>query len=186
MSSANAGNVLSAARRAGGDMAFGSPSAESHCHIDPHSAQLDVKMKCTLKQDGEETNVLHAGEPAQLEVGVGLKGPLLHHLCGKICVRAHIECIGAGPETSFGTPYQEIGDACCDPDDFDDEGWCWFNFVVDIPEETFEEWDPDDPNCGQVCCFAVTATTLDRCGNPGHIACWCNGPCVMIHTAPEA
>lgn len=170
----------------GEERGFVSPHAHSRCHIDPYLAKLHVRMKCTLTQYGEETAVLHAGDPAQLKVEVGLKGPLLHHLCGEICVRAHVECIGPGPERSFGTKEdnQEIGDKCCDPKSFDEKGWCWWTFYIDIPADTFVDYDPD--KCGQVCCFAVTATTLDRCGNPGHIACWCNGPCVMIHTAPEA
>ena len=170
------------------DVTFGKPHAHSRCHVDPFVTELEVKMVCTLIQDGKETGVLHSNEDANLKVKVCLKGPLLHHLCGEICVRAHVECIGGGLETSFPSepPTHKIegddGRKCCDPGSLDDEGFCCYEFDVPIPAGTFKATDPD---CGEVCCFAVTATTLDRCGNPGHIACWCKGPCVLIHTAPE-
>lgn len=173
-------------------VAFGKPHAHNECHIDPFVAELEVKMDCVLTQNGKETGVIHVGEAAVMKVRVGLRGPLLHHLCGEICVRTHVECIGPGPEKTFTTDTQPIegenGRKCCEHrnnnnGNHDDDGWCYYDFKVEIPADTFESHDPE--HCGEVCCFATTATTIDRCGNPGHIACWCNGPCAFIHKAPE-
>lgn len=179
---------------ASAEVTFGSPHCERECHIDPYIAELHTKIRCTLTQgtdaDGKPkpTGVIHLG-PGQPDpvviVKVGLRGPLLHHLCGDLCARVHVECIGTGPEKDFTVgPLPIAGDdgkKCCDHDDGD--GWCYYKFEVTVPTSIFEEYGDD---CGEVCCFATTVTSRDRCGNPGHIACWCNGPCVMIHTAPSS
>lgn len=171
-------------------IAFATPYARNKCHIDPFVTTLHAKIEATLTQgvdedgDPKPTGVIHLGtdhpDPVML-VTVGLKGGLLHHLCGYLCVRVHLECIGAGPEIDFPAQTKEFsGDDCCDvgPDD-----WCYYEFEVPIPRDPFTDYGED---CGEACCFAVTATSKDLCERPGHIACWCNGPCVLIHTAPEA
>lgn len=171
------------------EVAFGRPHARQECHVDPYVTQLYVSIDCTLTQNGKETGIIHLGpgyDDPIMKVKVGLRGPLLHHLCGKLCVRVHLECIGTGPEKDyFSDPkFQPIegddGKYCCDTDDDD---WCYYNFDVTISKRDFENYEGE---CGEFCCFAVTATSYDRCGNPGHIGCWCKGPCVMIHQAPQA
>lgn len=185
---------------------LGKPHVDHKCHVDPYLTDLYVSIECTLTQgfktdeDGEvirdddgnpirkPAGIIHLGhdhDPVMM-VRVGLRGPLLHHLCGKLCVRVHLECIGEGPEEDYSTdlPIEgEDGRKCCGitPDE-----WCYYDFEVTIPQDDFEATEDYEPGCGEFCCFAVTATTLDRCGNPGHIGCWCKGPCVMIHEAPEA
>lgn len=170
----------------GEDVALGKPHAHRECHIDPYFAQLDVRIECKLTQDGKETGTIHLGpdhDDPIMKVQVGLRGPLLHHLCGDLCVRVHLECIGTGPEKDYSTDKQPIegedDHKCCDK--ADDE-WCYYDFDVTIPKKDFEDYGAD---CGEFCCFATTVTSYDRCGNPGHIGCWCKGPCVMIHQAPE-
>lgn len=187
---------------------IGDPECTNECEIHPYAAELYMKMDCTLTQGFDENNdpiptgIIHLDQDdeAVMRIEVGLKGPLLHHLCGELCVRVHLECIGAGPEQDWPRPRDpdyrpspgdvtsrkiqgEDDEKCCGPDGVDADGWCIYEFQVTIPNETFEEYGRD---CGEVCCFAVTATSRDRCGNPGHLACWCNGPCVMIHLPPEA
>lgn len=184
---------------------LGSPYARNECHIDPYVARLTARIESELTQGFEEdengnrkrkpVGVIHLGghypDPVML-IRAGLKGPLLHHLCGEICVRVHVECIGAGPEIDITAPLQPIegprGEKCCDKED---DEWCYYDFEVTIPRGHFkpkkatEETEAYDPGCGEVCCFVTTLTTKDRCGHPGHIGCWSRGPCVMIHQEPE-
>lgn len=168
------------------EVAFGKPHAHQECHVDPYISQLYVSIDNTLTQNGKETGIIHTGphyDDPIMKVRVGLRGTLLHHLCGSLCVRVHLECFGKGPEEDYTAPLQPIegddGKKCCDK--ADDE-WCYYDFVVTIPKSIFEVYGKD---CGEFCCFAVTATSRDRCGHPGHIGCWAKGPCVMIHQEPE-
>lgn len=178
------------------EVSFGSPHAHGPtCHIDPHVADLYSKIHCTLTQGVDEegdpipVSTLHLGDQYDdpyIRVEVGLKGPLLHHLCGYLCARVHLECVGSGPEEDFISELKRIdGGAeadykkCCDKDD---DEWCYYKFDVRIDRSVFDDYDEE---CGEFCCFATTVTSKDRCKRPGHIACWCKGPCVMIHTAPH-
>jgi hypothetical protein len=172
------------------EVAIGRPHAHHECHVDPYATQLDVRIDCTLTQNGKETGIIHLGDGYNdpiMKVQVGLRGPLLHHLCGWLCVRVHLECIGTGPEEDyFPDPKMKPieGDdtnKCCEL--FEPDDWCYYDFEVTIPKRDFEAFKGD---CGEFCCFAVTATSYDRCERPGHIGCFCRGPCVMIHQAPQA
>ena len=164
------------------EVALGTPHAHQACHVDPYVTTLDVSIDCTLTQNGVETGTIHLGpdyDDPILKVKVGLKGHLLHHLCGLLCVRVHLECMGTGPEWDSTPMKQPIegddGKKCCDTTVND---WCYYEFEVTVPKSVFAAYGAE---CGEFCCFAVTATSIDRCGNPGHIGCWCKGPCVMIH-----
>jgi len=99
-----------------------------------------------------------------------LEGPLVHHLCGEFCVCLHLECFGPGPEYTLPDPCPRIPmDPCGDGQ---------YSYRINIPAGTI-----DPKVCGNVCCLAVTLTSFDPCGNPGHIAAYCRDLCVMFYAA---
>jgi hypothetical protein len=84
-------------------------------------------------------------------------------------VSLHIECFGPGAEVTLPpqiVPMDPCGDGC-------------YEVRIQVPAGTI-----GGAECGQLCCLVVTLTSLDPCGNPGHIAAYCRGPCVMFHEAP--
>ena len=155
------------------DFKVGTHTAHNKCHVHEY-ADLTASMKCTLWQDDEERGFLDVSKPAKLKVKFCLEGNLRYHLCGTICACLHVECFGKGPEKTLDCIEKEITDGVACKDE------C-LEFEFDIPAYYFK---PGEEGCGQVCCFVVTATSKDRCGNPGHIGCWCK-LCVMLHDAPD-
>lgn len=154
--------------------AIGSPNAHSLCHIHPHESDLTVEMNCTLYQGGEPVGFIDYNKDAIYEVVVQLNGGLRDHLCGYWCLCAHIECIG--PDDPKPLPC--ITDVEIDPCDKDGK----YTFSVPIPARTLS---PGPGDCGQVCCFAATLSSKTKCGDQGHIFCFCKGPCVMVHKIPH-
>ena len=94
----------------------------------------------------------------------------VHHLCGRLCFALHIECIGSGPEKTLVKEWRDM--VSCG----DDAGK--YEVELRVPAGILP---PEE--CGQVCCLVVTVTSLDRCGDPGHIAAYCKGPCIMFTAA---
>ena len=165
-------NDVAVAVEDAGEVAIGSPFKKCGCQVIPYDS-LYVTMKCTLWQNGEPCGYLDVDKPAEYRVRVCLKGNLRYHLCGKLCVCVHIECLGPGPEITL--PCVKLDLDPCDPDG------C-YDFVVPIPAGTLQ---PGQEGCGQVCCFTTTLTSFTMCDQPGHIACWCKGHCVMIYRSPH-
>lgn len=155
-------------------VAVGQPTAHNECHWHPFEDDLIVHMESRLLQYGEETGFIHCDEPATFIVEVALSGRLVDHLCFDLCVRVHAECYG--PQDPVPLPSKSLPHEPCNDEDNR------YIFEWDIPAGYF--CPPDDDDCGQVCCFAVTATAYTKCGDPGHIGCMNRGPCVMIHRRP--
>lgn len=156
------------------EITFGQ-KAHSLCHIDPFFCKLDAEMECELVQQDVPPGFLHDDQDATFKVKVCLYGPLLHHLCGKLCVCVHVECLGSGPEKRVGECCWIDLDPCKKPACYECE--------IKVPAGTLTA---GEDGCGQVCCFVATLSSYDLCGDPGHINCWCKGPCVMVHKRPKA
>lgn len=158
------------------DISVGTGTAHSECHEHKFTDDLAVYVDCTLKQNDEVVSgFLHCDEDAELVVEVELTGHLADHLCGFLCVAAHIECYGpADPEPLPRPEQQEFN---CNNKEL--------TFTIPIPAGHIPCGGDEDEDCGQVCCFAVSVTSRTKCDKPGHIGCYCKGPCVMVHREPH-
>jgi len=156
------------------DVSIGHHTCKGKCDIHDYGG-LTGKMRCRLYQEGEPRGYINADLDAEMRVKFCLDGHLRQHLCGKLCVSVHIECLGPGPEITLPKAIQDMdpcGDGC-------------YKFKIPIPAGTLT---PDEnEECGQVCCFVVTLTSLTPCEphRTGHIHCFCKGPCVMVHSNPN-
>lgn len=154
-------------------MSNGLASAHEVCHVHTFEDDIQVEIDCELFQAGEAAGFLLCDQDAQFIVDVTVSGRLAEHLCFEECVAVHIECFG--PEDPNPLPVQRQQYDC------NNVGQA-IRFVFDIPAGHL--CDPGEAECGLVCCFAATLTTFTNCGNPGHISCFCKGPCVGIHRTP--
>jgi hypothetical protein len=152
------------------DVAINELHVHSNCQVHPY-ATITVDMDCTLlTQAGEEIDFYNADLAATYRAVVTIKGALQRHLCGELCLCVHIECIGPAdpdPLDCVRLPLEPCGKGV-------------YTFEVNIPANTLSAGE-----CGQVCCFAAVLTSFTECGDPGHINCFCKGPCVMVHVDPE-
>ena len=158
------------------DVPVGQHTSENVCDIHSYG-DLKGKMETTLYQEGEPRGYLNAAKKAVMKVKFCLEGHLRYHLCGWLCVSVHVECLGPGQEIKLDKVLKEMdpcGDGC-------------YEFEIEIPPNSLTP-NPDEV-CGQVCCFAVTLSSLTpECNGkkrPGHIYCYSVGPCVMIHPEPN-
>lgn len=159
------------------EIEIGNPAVSKECHVHPYDSTIVVTLTGTLKQEGEPVGYYDADKAGVYEGKICLEGNLRYHLCGRLCVSLHVECLGPGTEDTLDPVWIELepcGDGC-------------YPFDIEIPEGYFT---PGEDGCGQVCCFVLTVTSFaPYCegvpNRPGHINCWAKGPCVMIHRAPQ-
>lgn len=150
---------------------IGKPSQECEFEISPYVCSVTGEIKATVYEVGgtDPTGIIQADQDWYVLVEFRLTGPIVHHLCGKFCVCLHIECFGPGPEETLPCVYADMEP--CKPEDE------WYEVKINVPAGTIP-----GAECGQVCCLAVTLTSFDPCDNPGHIAAYCRGPCIMFYT----
>ena len=150
----------------------GEPFKECEIEIAPYVCKLTGKIAATVYESGGQspTGIIRVNQPWYVKVNWELEGPLLHHLCGKFCIALHIECMGSGPEETLATVYVPM-DPCGDGK---------YESYINVAAGVI-----DEAACGQVCCLYITLTSLDECGDPGHIAAYCEGPCIMFAPAPD-
>ena len=151
----------------------GEPFSECKVEITPYVSQLAGLLRAEVWEVGGDhpTGIIRDDQQWYVKVKFDLEGPLLHHLCGKLCFALHIECMGDGPELTLVKEWVEL-DPC---------GNGTYEVELRVPAGVI-----DAPDCGQVCCLVVTVTSQDPCGNPGHIAAYCEGPCIMFAKATHA
>lgn len=151
----------------------GEPFSECEVEITPYVCQLTGKLSAEVWEVGGDhpTGIIRIDQDWYVKVNFELEGLLLHHLCGRLCFALHIECMGAGPELTLLTKYVEL-DPCGDG-----------KYQVELPVDAGVI---DAAECGQVCCLVVTVTSFDPCDNPGHIAAYCEGPCIMFAAATHS
>lgn len=152
---------------------IGGHSGKCEFEVVPYVSELTGGIEATLFEVGgaPPTGVIRTDQEWGVKVDWYLKGHLLHHLCGKFCICLYIECIGAGVEKLLECKYV----------DFDPCGNGQYSTTIKVNPGII----PAGEGCGQVCCLAVTLTSIDPCGKPGHIAAYCKGPCVMFALPPH-
>ncbi len=155
-------------------VATGVSSAHSACHVHRYEDDIVVNMKCRLEQEGEEVGFLLCDKPATFYVDVVVDGRLADHLCFYECVAVHIECYGPQDPNPLKVQKKEYN--CTKKGEV-------ITFKFDIPANTLCD-EPGEADCGLVCCFAATMTSITKCDLPGHISCVCKGPCVGVHKSP--
>ena len=147
------------------------PNFECEFEIEPYSSKLTGAMRATIFEEGEDGPQEHIRIDRDVYVAVEwfLHGHLTRHLCGSYCIGVHFESIGKGKEYSFG-PYEVEMEPCGDGH---------YREVVRIPAGTIKAGD-----CGKVYLTAITLTSKDACGEPGHIRAFCKEGCVMFVEPP--
>jgi hypothetical protein len=112
-------------------------------------------------------NVVSARETYYVQVQWNLTGELKHHICGTWQVKIDLESIGTAKE--YTSECLKIPMDPCKEDDY-------------IARFRLSPKDVEPDPCGTVYLVAVTLTSLDPCGNTGHIWGYCKGPSVMFVT----
>ncbi|MGI9503998.1 MAG: hypothetical protein ACR2RE_13195 [Geminicoccaceae bacterium] len=163
---------------------LGTAVAHSECKIVPYDNLEDVTMDCWLEQGGERvTQFYDPTKNGTFKARVCLVGNLRYHLCAELCMCVHIECVGPGDPKEL--PCLRIPlDPCKDPDGVDGENKACYDFELTIPSNHLSARE-----CGSFCCFVATLSSFTQCDNPadqrpGHICCYCKGPCVMVCNPP--
>jgi hypothetical protein len=142
---------------------------ECQYEIGPLATDLAVTLSATFWEDETGTtpaeSVVSAGETFYVKVVWTLSGGLKRHFCGQWRVKIDLESIGdAGEYTSECRTIPM--DPCRDEP---------YETVFRITSGTLTPH-----SCGTVYLLAVTLSSLDPCGNPGHIWGYCEGQSVMF------
>ena len=174
------GNALQAADAT----SLGTSVASSRCKIVPFEDITEVEMDCWLEQAGKRVTQFY--DPTiggTLKARVCITGNLRYHLCAELCMCAHIECVGPGDPKELPCVRQSL-DPCKDPDGVDGENKACYFFEITIPPNHLSARE-----CGSFCCFVATLSSFTDCREqgtqrPGHICCYCKGPCVMVCNPP--
>jgi hypothetical protein len=120
----------------------------------------------------EAKTIVSTDEDVTIKVVVRLQGLILHQLCGQLCICVYLESIGPGREYRFPDPCRRIDlDPCGD-------GVYVIKIVIPAGDVSADE-------CGALYIVAVTLTSFDVCGNPGHIAAYCKDACLMFYNPPH-
>ena len=152
-------------------MSNGQQLSECAFEVSPIATQLSGTIKAAVYEEGgvDPTSIIQIDQPWYVDVEWTLKGHLRRHLCGKWCVRVHLESIGGGKEYSLPEHCQYFDMNPCDRDGV-------YRHRINVAPYTIK---PED--CGTVYLVAVTLTSLDACGKPGHIAAYCKGATLMFY-----
>ncbi len=162
---------------------LGASVAHSECKIVPFEDVTDVTMDCWLEQGGKRvTQFYDPTKGGTLKSRVCIHGNLRFHLCAELCLCAHIECVGPGDPNELPCVRQQL-DPCKDLDGVEDENKACYDFEITIPPNHLSAGE-----CGSFCCFVATLSSFTPCKGdaqrPGHICCYCKGPCVMVCNPP--
>lgn len=150
-------------------VSMGQGFAKCGFEIVPLPGDIAGEMRATVYEVGgvDPVTIIDVNQSWRVEVEVELRGRLVRHLCGELCVCLHIECFGSqDPNTN---PCIRIPlDPCKTPAIYK------FSFEMQAGQVSGGE-------CGNLCCLAVTLTSFDPCGKPGILAGYCKGPCIMFY-----
>ena len=142
---------------------------ECQVEFGPMAHDIMLTLSASFWEDETGTipapSVVSASETYYVKVEWEFTGHLKRHFCGKWRVKIDLESIG-------------------DADDYTSE-------CIEIPMDPCKDepysktftltsgiLNPHD--CGTVYLVAVTLSSLDPCGDPGHIWGYCKGPSVMF------
>lgn len=143
------------------------PNFDCPFEISPFTCKLTGGLRATIYEDGQKgpQEIITTDNNWTIDVEWFLHGHLTRHLCGTFCIGVHLESVGEGPEKSLGTfevPMEPCGNG-------------HYRYEVKVPAGTVPSAD-----CGRLYIVAITLTSKDACGKPGHINAFCKEGCVMI------
>ena len=143
---------------------------ECEFEVSPVACSLTGKIKAAVYEEGgvQPTTIIQLDQGWYVDVEWALYGHMRRHLCGKWCVKVHLESVGVGNEYSLPEhcdyfPIEPCNDGT-------------YNKRIRFPAGTISASD-----CGKLYLLAVTLTSLDACEKPGHIAAYCKGPNLMFY-----
>lgn len=142
---------------------------ECQIEIGPLARDLAASLSASFWENETGTvpaeSVVSASETLYVRVEWSLRGHVKRHLCGTWLVKIDLESIGdAGEYTS------ECREIEMDP--------CRDEPYTEVFPITSGKLRPHE--CGTVYLLAVTLSSLDPCGERGHIWGYCKGPSVMF------
>ena len=164
-------------------MSNGHPSerfGECRFEIDPYICRVWGDIAAYVHEGApaeglqDPTTIIDCDEDWHVVVRWHLHGALVHHLCGEFCVNVFLESIGPAKEYKLHGGRVKM-EPCGDGE---------YELVIPVPAGTVG--CDDDNECGLLYIIAVTLTSVDPCGNPGHIAAYCKGPTLMFHRSPAS
>ena len=149
--------------------------------LEPYICDLNGNISIEVQDldSLQPTTVVDCEKGAKVTVRWDIEGKIKAHLCGQWCVCVHLESMGPGPELSVKNPCATLEWEPCN-----DGGW---EYEVVIPQDIDVPAGEDlcADNCGRLYQVGVTLTSRDGCGEPGHIAAYCKGPCIMFYNGTD-
>ena len=148
---------------------------EGEVEIAPLMQNLNLKLRARIWEDElaevAARSIVDTGEAYYAKVEWWFEGntAFTRHFCGKWRLQIHLESIGEGGEYS--------SECICIPMDPCNRGTCCnpYSHTFELTPEIVEPQE-----CGTVYLLAVTLSTLDVCGDTGHIWGYIEGPSVMF------
>lgn len=156
-------------------MPNGTPFEECAVEIAPMASNLRLVLSAKFYEDEEAAvpapNIVYADETYYVKVDWWFEGAVAfaRHFCGMWQVKIDLESIGTAPEYT-----SNLVDIAMDP--------CNMGEVNNPYTYTFRlsPGDVKPHEGGTVYIVAVTLSTLDVCGDTGHIWGYCKGASVMF------
>lgn len=150
-------------------MPNGTPFPVCQWELGPVTHDLAMKLSASFWEDEKGTipapSVVFASETYFVKIEWSLEGHLARHFCGKWQVKIDLESIGPAPE--YSSPLEVIDMVPCKVDPY--------THTFALTAGTLKP----DPG-GTVYLVVATLSSLDPCGDPGHIWGYCEGPSVMF------
>jgi hypothetical protein len=142
---------------------------ETEVEIAPLAMDLKLVFSAGFYEDDEAstptTNIVYSEETYYVKLDWKLEGLLAHHFCGVWQVKVDLESIGTADE--YTSELYKI-----DMDPCQKEG---YSHTFEITPDTVHPAEG-----GTVYLVAVTLSSLDPCGQPGHIWAYGTGVSVMF------
>jgi hypothetical protein len=142
---------------------------ECEWELGPIAHDLKLRLSASFWEDETgnvpAANIVSASETYFVRVTWELIGHLKRHFCGKWKVKIDLESIGKAEEYTSDCVEIEMEPCREDP----------YSYTFGL---TAGDLKPHE--CGTVYVVAVTLSSLDPCGEDGHIWGYCKGPSVMF------
>lgn len=147
----------------------GTPFQECQWELGPIAHDLALTLSASFWEDETGTvpapSVVSASETYYVKIEWSLTGHLARHFCGKWLVKIDLESVGTADEYTSECVEIEM-DPCQDVP---------YSHIFALTSGTLNPHE-----CGTVYLVAATLSSLDPCGDPGHIWGYCEGPSVMF------
>lgn len=139
--------------------------------IAPLADDLKLEFRTVFYEDEQAskaaTNIIYSGETFYVKVTWKLRGKLAPHFCGVWQVKIDLESLGKAPE--YTSPLRKIDMDPCKPDNES------YETTFEITPDTVQPAEG-----GTVYLVAITLSSQDPCGQPGHIWAYATDVSLMI------